>query len=70
MNGMGVKAPPHDILKVLAWKRHTKLKYLEELRSLEGYEELAEAVSKHHRDWVSDKITACLLYTSPSPRDS
>ena len=55
---MGVKAPPHDILKVLAWKRHTKLKYLEELRSLEGYEELAEAVSKHHRAWVSDKIAA------------
>jgi len=58
VNGMGVKAPPHDILKVLTWKRHTKLKYLEELRSLEGYEELAEAVSKHHRAWVSDKIAA------------
>ena len=70
MNGMGVKAPPHDLLKVLTWRGHgrrrkgqrgkhghTNLEYLKGLGSLEGYEELAEAVSKHP-DWVSDKIAA------------
>jgi len=68
VNGMGVKAPPHDILKVLTWRGHgrrdqrgrfghTNLEHLKEIEALEGYEELADAISKHP-DWVSDKIAA------------
>jgi len=56
VNGMGVKAPPHDILKVLTWRGHgrrdqrgrfghTNLEHLKEIEALDGYEELADAIS-------------------------
>lgn len=65
-----VKAPPHDLLKVLTWKGHgrpdqygeyghTDVKYLEELKEIDGYEKLKDAIANHPK-WLGDKLASAI----------
>lgn len=56
--GAGVSAPPHDLLKLVNWKEHNKLKHLpDNLRK--NCPELSKTISGHRR-WEADYLASAL----------
>lgn len=51
------ESPPHDLLKVLYWKRHYDVSFVPDL--LKGTE-LVDAIRRHHSKWQSDMMAASL----------
>ena len=66
----GVDAATLNQMKSIDKERRDLLVKVEELKAERNTVSAEIAQAKRNKENADDKIAACLLYTSPSPRDS